>query len=290
MTFLVSGGTGFVGRFVVEALIAAGREVRVMGRSPPPDGFFSAPIEYVQGALDPERDQSAAFAGVRHFVHAAFDHAPGKYRGGEGDDPAGFRRRNLDGTTALFDSAKRAGVERCVFLSSRAVYGAQPPGAALTEDTLPAPDTLYGMMKLEAERELAALSCDRFRGISLRVTGVYGPPGPGRPHKWSGLFRDYLDGRLVKPRRATEVHGMDVAAAVLIALDAPVAAPVLNVSDILLDRRDLLAIVQAATGCGHALPPVSTEALNDMATGRLRALGWRPGGAALLQERVRELL
>ena len=290
MTTLVSGGTGTVGRFVVEALLGAGREVRVMGSTPPADGFFSGPVEFVEGALDPARDQSAAFVGVRHFVHAAFDHAPGKYRGGEGDDPATFRRRNLDGSVALFEAAKRAGVERSIFLSSRAVYGVQPPGAMLTEDTEPRPDTLYGDVKLDAERALAALSDDRFSGVSLRVTGVYGPAGRGQPHKWADLFRDYLDGHPIAPRRATEVHGEDVAAAVLLALDAPSVPRVLNVSDIVVDRRDLLAILQQITGCPHPLPPASSEPLNEMNTDRLCAMDWRPGGMDLLRRSVSGLL
>ncbi len=290
MTTLVSGGTGFVGRFIVEALLRQGRSVRVMGRTPPADGFFFAPVEFVQGSLGPDSDQSAAFDSITLFVHAAFDHVPGRYRGGEGDDPAAFRRRNLDGSVALFEAAKRAGVERAVFLSSRAVYGVQLPGVDLTERTEPHPDTLYGEVKLAAERALTAMSGDGFRGVSLRVTGVYGPAAPGRPHKWSGLFVDYLAGRPVEPRRATEVHGDDVAAAVLAALDAPEPPPVLNVSDMLLDRHDLLAIVKSATGSAHPLPPRSSEPVNAMDCARLRSLGWRPGGMDLLDRTVRATL
>lgn len=290
MSVLVTGGTGFVGRFVVEALLRQGRSVRVMGRTLPVDGFFSAPVEFVEGSLDPDRDQSAAFAGVSAFVHASFDHLPGRYRGGEGDDGAGFRRRNLDGSVALFEAARRAGVGRVVFLSSRAVYGIQPPGAGLFERTAPHSDTLYGEVKLAAERALAAMSDDDFRGASLRVTGVYGPAAPGRAHKWSDLFDDYLAGRNVGPRRATEVHGDDVAAAVLLALDASKPPPVLNVSDILLDRHELLAIVQAATSCAHPLPPRSVEPVNAMNCDLLCSLGWRPGGVGLLEQTVARLL
>lgn len=290
MTILVTGGTGFVGRFIVEALLRRGEGVRMMGRTRPADGFFSRPVAFVQGSLDPERDQSAAFEGVSAFVHAAFDHVPGRYRGGEGDDAAGFRRRNLDGSVALFDAAKRAGVRRVVFLSSRAVFGGQPAGAELSEASEPHPDTIYGEVKLGAERALAAMSGDGFRGTSLRVTGVYGPAARGRPHKWAQLFDDYLAGRRVEPRRATEVHGEDVAAAVLTAFDASEPPHVLNVSDILLDRHDLLAIVQAATGSPHPLPPRSAEPVNAMDCTLLRALGWRPGGVEVLERTVAQLL
>ena len=68
-----------------------------------------------------------------------------------------------------------------------------------------------------------------------------------------------------------------VSAAVLVALAE--GAGVLNVSDLMLDRHDLLARVQARTGCPHPLPPRAEAPLpGRMATCRLRRLGWRPGG------------
>lgn len=293
MTVLVTGGTGFVGRFIVERLARAGHAVAVMGRNPPPAGFFTRPVGFIAGGLDPLVDQTDALRGIDHLVHAAFDHLPGKYRGGEGDDPVSFRRRNRDGSVALFDAAKRAGVRRAVFLSSRAVYGQQRPGAVLDETMEPFPDTLYGGVKLSAERALRALSGDGFTAVSLRVTGVYGPAALGRAHKWAELFSDYRAGRPLAPHVATEVHGDDVAAAVELALahdDLPEDG-LLNVSDLVLDRRDLLAIVRSATACPHPLPEAADASpLNVMSTDRLRALGWRPGGQPLLERTVRALL
>lgn len=290
---LVSGGTGFVGRFIVEGLLAAGHAVTVMGRSSPGEGFFSAPVRFVEGRLDPDRDQSAAFEGIDNFVHAAFDHVAGKYRGGEGDDPAGFRRRNVEGTAALFEAARVKRVERAVFLSSRAVYGSQTPGAELTEETVPHPDTLYGEVKLAGEQRLRAMGAAAFVGTSLRITGVYGPAGQGRPHKWAELFSDYLAGRTIEPRAATEVHGADVARAVRLALEAKpdaVQGQVFNVSDIVTDTCAILAVVREATGSAAALPPpVSAAALNVMTTEKLRSLGWKPGGAELFRKTVMAL-
>ncbi|WP_163267841.1 NAD-dependent epimerase/dehydratase family protein [Chelativorans alearense] len=288
---VVSGGTGYVGRFIVEALLAAGHAVTVLGRSAPADGFFSAPVRFLPLSLEPAAASPAPFKGADFLVHAAFDHVPGRYRGGEGNDPEAFRRRNLQGTVALFTAARDAGVRRAVFLSSRAVYGPRPPGTWLEEGDDARPDTLYGAVKLAAERMLEGLSDARFRGVSLRVTGVYGPAGPGHAHKWAGLFADYLAGRAIDPRAGTEVHGRDVAAAVRLVLekDAP-AGPVLNVSDVLVDRRDILAIVKRETGAPHPLPGTADkEAVNAMRCERLSALGWRPGGMALLEETVARL-
>ncbi|MCV3242965.1 NAD-dependent epimerase/dehydratase family protein [Mesorhizobium sp. ZC-5] len=288
---LVSGGTGFVGRFIVEHLLATGHAVAVMGRTAPPEGVFSAPIKFVEGTLDPARDQSMAFEDIDFFIHAAFDHVPGKYRGGEGDDAAGFRLRNREGSAALFKAARAMGVKRTVFLSSRAVYGTQPAGAVLTEETMPHPDTLYGEMKLAAERDLRDMSGDGFCGTSLRVTGVYGPAGTGLEHKWTGLFRDYLAGRSVEPHAGTEVHGDDVAKAVKLVLEAPekaVSGQIFNISDLLIDRRDLLSVASTVARCRHPLPSQADRAAtNVMATEKIRALGWRPGGVVALEQFVR---
>lgn len=291
---IVSGGTGLVGRFIVEALLTAGHRVTIMGRNAPPDGFFSEPVAFAPLRLEPASISTALFEGADFFVHAAFDHAPGKYRGGEGDDAEGFRRRNLDASLALFRAARAAGVSRTVFLSTRAVYGPRAPGVMLDEMETCLPDTLYGEVKRAAEEALSALCDDRFLGVSLRVTGVYGPAGIGRRHKWAGLFEDYLAGREIAPRAATEVHGEDVGSAVRLMLEAPVAAlaeGLFNVSDLVLDRRDLLALVARETGCDNALPEAADRsAVNAMHTERLRALGWNPGGEALLERTVRKLL
>ncbi len=145
---LVSGGTGLVGRFIVEHLLANGYKVTVGGRTPPAQDAFSKPVSFTPLSLDPEADQIEAFDNIYYFVHAAFDHLPGKYRGGEGADPKGFQAKNLDGTVRLFEAAKDAGVRRTCFLSSRAVYGPHPPGTLLTEALPCKPDTLYGSVKL----------------------------------------------------------------------------------------------------------------------------------------------
>lgn len=287
---LVSGGTGFVGRFIVEHLLASGYKLTVGGRTPPAASFFSRPVAYLPLCLDPDRNQIAAFDDVYCFVHAAFDHIEGRYRGGEGDDPTGFRRANLHGSVRLFEEARTAGVRRSVFLSSRAVYG-KTSSPVLDEATKPEPDTLYGEVKLAAENALKSLTSPGFVTTSLRVTGVYGPAGSGRSHKWSRLFADYLDGRPVPPRIGTEVHGDDVAQAVRLMLEtdaAKVSGMVFNVSDVLTDNREILAVLQSAIGCPHALPPTADpNGFKEMSTDKMRALGWSPGGSDRLAATIR---
>jgi nucleoside-diphosphate-sugar epimerase len=286
---LVSGGTGYVGRFIVDGLPEAGYEVAVGTRHERPFEPFATPVRTLRLALG-EPIPAGAFDGIDCLVHAAFDHLPGKYRGGEGDNPDDFRRRNLDGSVALFEAARAAGVGKVVFLSSRAVYGAQPVGAELFEDTEPHPDTLYGEVKRAAERHLVAMEDRNFRAAVLRVTGVYGAAARG-DHKWGRLIDDYLAGNPVSPRVATEVHGADVTQAVAIVLGERSPTGLFNVSDILVDHRDLLAVVKEMTSCEHALPDhADPKILNAMNTSKLRALGWRPGGVELFKQTVRQMV
>ena len=100
MHVLVTGGTGQAGRFVVRDLAEAGHRVTVLGRS---------------GEVAWRLGDAVRLPAADALVHAAFDHVPGAYRGGEGGDPAGFWRRNFDGSVRLFGQARDAGVRRCVF-------------------------------------------------------------------------------------------------------------------------------------------------------------------------------
>ena len=291
---LVSGGTGYAGRFIVEHLLAHGYKVTVGGRTAPEPGFVSKDVAFVPLRLDPDVDQIEAFDHVYYFVHVAFDHVPGKYRGGEGDDPEGFRRANLDGSVRLFETARDAGVRRCVFLSSRAAYGPQPSGTVLKEDMHGKPDTLYGEIKLQAERSLLSLCGHGFVTASLRATGIYGPAGPDRRHKWAGLFEDYLAGKPIASRAGTEVHGDDVARAVRLMLESDtvrINGETFNVSDVVTDTHEILSILQQLTDCPHPLPPAGDKAAsNPMGTCKIEALGWKPGGLELLRETIGQLV
>ena len=279
MRIAVTGATGLVGHPVAAALLAAGHQVTALGRAP--SSLAAAGFIPYDLAGEPP-----PLAGHDALVHIAFSHVPGRYRGGEGDDPEGFSVRNLAGSLRLFGAAQAAGVRRVLFLSSRAVYGTHPPGTILTEDLPPRPDTLYGQLKLDAETGLATLRSAGLGVASLRATGVYGPPVPGRAHKWHDLFAGFARGEALPPSIGTEVHAADLAAAVGLLLTAPaeaLAPATFNVSDFILDRRELLEAFARHSGIRGTLPPNSDPAtVNPMSTDRLRALGWKPRGHGAL--------
>ncbi|SIS77239.1 NAD-dependent epimerase/dehydratase family protein [Paracoccus saliphilus] len=268
MRIVLTGASGVVGGFALHAARAAGHDVTILDRR---NGY----------TLGDTPDLSGHHA----LIHCAFSHQPGRYRGGEGDDPEGFRRTNLEGSIRLFDAAADSGVKRILFLSSRAVYDGHPPDIELTDDLPASPANLYGEVKARAEDHMHSLD---LHGTAIRATGIY---GPGPAHKWRELFTDYLTGKTIAPRVSTELHGDDLAHAMLLLLDQDAPPPSVNASDLILDRHDLLAEVQRLTGSDSPLPPrADANALRVMRCDRLAAIGWRPGGIGMLRASLPAML
>lgn len=288
---IVSGASGYVGRFIADGLLTAGYLVHILGRAKPDEKFFKAPVTFTPMSLSQTEYDPEIFRNCYGLVHASFHHVPGRYRGGEGDNSEEFVRFNHNGSMALFEAAKSAGIRRVLFLSSRAVYGSQATNKRLFETTEPNPDTLYGSVKLQTEQELFKLSDSQFTPIILRATGVYGPAKCPSQHKWCGLFEDFSSNKQIAPRVGTEVHGDDVSQAVNLLLGADVntiiaatkgeEAPKFNISDILLDRYELLKTYARLTNRKSGnYPERAKEAIhyNVMDCTRLTSLGWRPRG------------
>ncbi len=272
MRVALTGATGLAGHPIAAHLARRGFDVVTLGRAQ--NGLGLPHVAWTLGER-PRIDCDA-------LVHCAFSHVRGRYRGGEDGDPDGFLHLNRDGTLRLLDGV---GDARIVYLSSRAVYGRYPPGTCLREDMEPCPNTIYGDMKRATETAVAARG-----GVSLRATGLYGPPPPGRVHKWAGLFADFAAGHAVPSRVATELHVGDLASAVELCLG--VASPsVANISDIVLDHRDLLAAYAEIAGIRGCLPNrADASCVSAMDCERLRALGWMPRGEGGLRPALAKMV
>lgn len=159
MTVLVTGGAGYVGMNVVEALLESGRRVVLLdaGPLPPPAHRALAPhtalLEVVNANIcDREAMNSLfehrRFEGVVHCVAVT----AGRER--EARDPASSIEVNQIGTLNLLTAAHRRGVRRFVYTSSAAVYGESLYRLKrIYEDSSPVmPVSLYGITKFAAER------------------------------------------------------------------------------------------------------------------------------------------
>ncbi len=178
---LVTGGAGFIGSHIVRALLAQGKQVRVLdnlstGRR---ENLNGLDIEFVEGDLRDDDALAAALRGVEAVCHhAAMISVPGSVA-----DPLGSHQINIEGTVRLLDLARRLGVQRFVFASSAAVYG-DDPTLPKSEDLPPQPQSPYALHKLVGEQYLRLYHhLYGIDTIALRYFNVYGPrQDPASPY------------------------------------------------------------------------------------------------------------
>ncbi|HSL81763.1 MAG TPA: NAD-dependent epimerase/dehydratase family protein [Thermoanaerobaculia bacterium] len=172
---LVTGGAGFIGSHLVDALVERGARVRVLddlstGRRENLAGVADR-IELVEGDVrDPETCRRAA-AGVRVVLHqAALGSVPRSMA-----DPATTIAVNVAGTANVFAAARDAGVHRVVYASSSSVYG-DSPALPKREGEEGRPLSPYALSKAMDE-ELAQVFGTAFglELVGLRYFNVYGP-------------------------------------------------------------------------------------------------------------------
>jgi UDP-glucose 4-epimerase len=174
--YLITGGAGFIGSNLAEALVRDGERVRIF------DDFSSGSlenlaavrerIEIVEGDLRDYEAVRRAMQGVTHVSHQ------GALRSVERsvDDPLSSDAVNVHGTLHVLMAAREtAGVRRVVYASSSSVYG-DNPALPKVEDQAPGPVSPYAVSKLAAEQY-----CRVFSGlygvetVSLRYFNVFGP-------------------------------------------------------------------------------------------------------------------
>lgn len=165
---VVTGATGFVGKIVVQKLLAAGYAVRAVSRSSRQWPQAVRGVAVRSDASPAER--IAALDGAEAVIHlGARVHQMS--RAARNDDVA-FTRDNVDQSLTWGEAARAAGVGRFILVSSVKAI-AEEADAPIGEDGLARPEDAYGRSKLAAERALLGLS-----GLSvvvLRFPLVYGP-------------------------------------------------------------------------------------------------------------------
>ncbi len=147
MIVAVTGATGFVGRAVVDRSAGSGLSLRALTRRAQPS---RAGITWIAGALDKPDSLATLVEGADAVLHiAGVVNAP---------DRAGFVAGNIDGTRAIVEAAKAAGIKRFVHVSS---LSAREPALST-----------YGWSKRQAEAIVTDSGLD---WTIVRPSGIYGP-------------------------------------------------------------------------------------------------------------------
>lgn len=252
MKVLVTGGAGYVGCVLVQELLAAGHAVRVFDNlRKGGDGLLpllaNPRLELARGDVRDAAALRAAMADAEAVIHlAAVVGYPACHR-----DPWQAREVNVDGTLNVI--AARSDSQLIIYPSSLSNYGSVP-GGICTEEMEPQPITLYGITKLEAERQVLAAG----NAVVLRPATAFGLSPRMRLDL---LFNDFVY-RALKERQLTVyqpqfmrafIHVRDFARALLFALEnaGRMLNQVYNLGDesLNLTKGELARRVAERTGC-----------------------------------------
>jgi nucleoside-diphosphate-sugar epimerase len=175
LTYLVTGGAGFIGSHMVDALLQAGHHVRVV------DNFATGKRENLAhvaqqidlheiSIADPE-PVAAAMCGVDYVFHlAALGSVPRSVK-----NPLETHQTNATGTLNVLLAARDAGVKRVVFAGSSSAYG-DVDSKSKTEDMLPRPLSPYAVTKLSGEQYCLVFNhVYGLETVVVRYFNVFGP-------------------------------------------------------------------------------------------------------------------
>lgn len=238
MRVLVTGGAGFIGSHLVDALVARGDTVTVLdnlsnGSMDNLKNHTNNPgFQFIQGDIRDAKAIENAVAGVDAIIHeAAMISVPLSI-----EDPELAHSVNSEGTQALLKASLERGVKRFVYASSCAVYGEQAK-LPISEDTSPNPLSPYARSKLVAEQSCRTFyELEGLKTVCLRYFNVYGARQTG---EYAGVMTKFME--RLRTNRGPVIYGDgeqtrdfiyvgDVVDATLLALEREgVAGKTLNV-------------------------------------------------------------
>jgi len=178
MKCLVTGGAGFIGSHIVEALVERKAQVCVL------DNFFSGnkknlenvkeAIEIIEGDILDRKVVERVMKNVDTVFHqAALRSVPASF-----EDPSDYNNINIQGTLVLLEEAHRNRVKKFIYASSSSVYG-ENPSLPKKESDLTLPVSPYAVSKLAAEQYCQIFTKTyKLPTVSLRYFNVFGPRQP----------------------------------------------------------------------------------------------------------------
>ncbi|MBD3376113.1 NAD-dependent epimerase/dehydratase family protein [candidate division KSB1 bacterium] len=173
--YLVTGGAGFIGSNIVQALLNQKHDVRVLDNFATGKRDNLAPfrdrIDLIEGDIRSYHLVRAAVEGVDYILHqAALPSVPRSIK-----DPITSNEVNVAGTLNLLEAAHHVGVKRLVIASSSSIYG-DLETLPKTEDMLPKPLSPYAVSKLAAEKYCGVFTqLYGLETVALRYFNVFGP-------------------------------------------------------------------------------------------------------------------
>jgi UDP-glucose 4-epimerase len=202
---LVTGGAGFIGSHLVDALVARGQRVRVL------DDFstglrgnlahHASKIEIVEGSLTDPEAAAKATAGIAVVYHLAALASVAR----SVEAPLVSHAACATGTLNLIDAARKAGVRRVVYAASSSAYGGASSENGQTEDTPIKALSPYAAAKLSGELYMEAFTATYgLETVRLRFFNIFGPRQRA-DSPYSGVIALFI--AAMSAGKAPTVHG-----------------------------------------------------------------------------------
>lgn len=299
MNIAVTGATGFLGRTVVRQLTGSGHRCRCWYRSGSDRSGFgesASAIEWVPGTLEADETFEAFCRDTEAVVHSALYRPPGAgFRSAATNEFESFIRANLFGSLALMAAARRIGVPRFIFISTCAVHEVILDDRVLDEAHPLWPTSHYGAHKAAIEKFVHSFGLGEGWAVcALRPTGIYGLAHPPSSSRWFDIVQQVCRGEPFSSKAGgKEVHVADVARAVEVLLTAPadrIAGQAFNCYDLYVAEETVAGIAREISGRSAGDGGGPRRPKHEIDTSKIRELGMRFGGEALLRETIAELV
>ncbi len=173
--YLVTGGAGFIGSHIAEALVARGDQVRILDNLSTGHrhnvSALGDEVEFLEGDVSDPQAVAQAVEDVDIVFHeAALASVPRSV-----EAPVDTNQACVTGTVTILDAARRAGVQRVIYAGSSSAYGDQP-NSSKRETDLPHPMSPYAAAKLAGEQYLEAFHHTYgLETVTIRYFNVFGP-------------------------------------------------------------------------------------------------------------------
>ena len=169
MSVLVTGGSGFLGRSIVERLLAEGRKVTILARNPAPD-LEGRGVRVIRASVENAEAVHLACTGIETVYHVAA-------KVGVWDDYESFFETNVIGTRAVLYGCRSHGVKKLIYTSTPSVVynGKDLSGADESWPLTKRCPSPYPTTKAAAEAEVLAADSPALRTIALRPHLIWGP-------------------------------------------------------------------------------------------------------------------
>ena len=295
MRVAVTGGTGFIGRYLLRELLSQGYEVNAWFRHEESrTGILEHPrLHWVKGCLEDAGSMPLLLENCDAVVHNALWRPGNTFRGTEGD-LAKYTQINLGGSLSLMEIAAKRQIDRFVYVSTCAVHEKIMDDRPLDETHPLWPFSHYGAHKAAVEKFVHSFAFGhQFPVCAIRPSGVYGVSHRISASKYYDLIGAIARGEDVECKRGgKEVHAADVARGITYLIAAPrdaILGEAFNCYDRYVSEIEVARIARDLSGSRSNITGVEKSPKHEIDTTKLRRLGMNFGGEKQLRKTVKDL-